>query len=83
MKPNKNFIIQETVKCRQEPNYTLTTYAKIKHPTKGVIPFDLYDFQEKVFHPFSESVCRTSQISEKGKIKSCSRILSANKNLPI
>lgn len=41
------------------------------------------DFQEKVSHPFSESVCRTSQISEKGKIKSCSRILSANKNLPI
>ena len=44
---------------------------------------ELGDFQEKVSHPFSESVCRTSQISETGKIKSCSRKLSANKNLPI
>ena len=52
MKPNKNFIIQETVKCRQEPNYTLTTYAKIKHPTQGVIPFDLYDFQAAAIDNF-------------------------------
>ena len=52
MKQNKNFIIQETVKCRQEPNYTLTTYAKIKHPTQGVIPFDLYDFQAAAIDNF-------------------------------
>tara|TARA_R110000824_G_scaffold1973_1_gene9629 strand:+ start:5654 stop:7243 length:1590 start_codon:yes stop_codon:yes gene_type:complete len=52
MNTDKNFIIKETVKCRQDPIYTLKKYARIKHPTLGVIPFDLYAFQEDALDNF-------------------------------
>lgn len=69
------------------PGQLVEDFRRLFIEGRGFRDIEVYtalgDFQEKVSHPFSESVCRTSQISEKGKIKSCSRILSANKNLPI
>jgi hypothetical protein len=37
--------IQEIAKCRMSPAYFIETYCKIKHPMKGIIPFNLFPFQ--------------------------------------
>lgn len=35
----------ELAKCAQDPVYFITKYVKIQHPTKGCVPFELYDYQ--------------------------------------
>lgn len=39
--------IFEFVKCSKDPIYFIKTYVKIVHVDKGIIPFDLWDFQEE------------------------------------
>jgi hypothetical protein len=38
--------IQELVRCAKDPKYFIKNYIRIKHPKKGKISFDLYDYQE-------------------------------------
>lgn len=40
--------IKELKKCKADPIYCIKTYFKIKHPTKGLVPFELYEYQEEV-----------------------------------
>lgn len=40
--------IKELKKCKVDPIYCIKTYFKIKHPTKGLVPFELYEYQEEV-----------------------------------
>ena len=42
----------EYIRCRQDPIYFLKTYGKIRHPTKGLLSFDLWDFQEDCVKDF-------------------------------
>lgn len=42
-----NIIAEEKEKCKNDYIYCLLNYGVIQHPTKGKIPFKLYDFQEK------------------------------------
>jgi hypothetical protein len=35
----------ELAKCQNDPVYFIKTYVKIQHPTKGCVPFELYDYQ--------------------------------------
>jgi len=37
----------ELEKCKNDIVYFSRKYCKVEHPTKGIIPFDLYEFQEK------------------------------------
>lgn len=39
--------LEEWLKCSVDPIYFIKNYMKIIHVDKGVIPFDLYDFQEQ------------------------------------
>ena len=39
---------QELYKCQDDPIYCIRTYFSVKHPTKGLVPFDLYPYQEEV-----------------------------------
>lgn len=38
--------LAELQKCMDDPVYFMRTYIVIQHPTRGSIPFDMYDFQE-------------------------------------
>jgi len=38
--------IEEYVKCRDDIVYFLKHYVKVIHVDKGLIPFDLYDYQQ-------------------------------------
>jgi hypothetical protein len=50
----KEVIKQEYIKCAQDPAYFMKKYCMIQHPIRGKIPFELYDFQDKVINEFQE-----------------------------
>ena len=47
-KLTKDFLNTEIKKCITSPEFFLRKYCYIKHPIKGKLLFDLYDFQVKV-----------------------------------
>jgi len=44
--------VKEIIKCRKNPIYFLRTYGKVRHPTKGLLKFDLWDFQDDCIKEF-------------------------------
>jgi hypothetical protein len=42
--------IEELEKCTEDYIYFIKKYVKIQHPTKGTVPFELYDYQEEILH---------------------------------
>ena len=51
----KDIIKEEYAKCASNPVYFMKRYAKIQHPTRGKILFDLYPFQENVLKEFNDN----------------------------
>ncbi len=45
---SKKEIVEELKKCSEDPTYFIRKYVLIEHPIKGIIPFDLYRFQERI-----------------------------------
>lgn len=41
-------MVQEFIKCAQDPIYFISTYVKIVHVDKGLISFEPYSFQEEI-----------------------------------
>jgi hypothetical protein len=46
--------VKEFVKCSQNPVYFIKKYIRIVSLDKGLIPFDLYDFQEDMVQKFHD-----------------------------
>jgi hypothetical protein len=46
--------VKEIVKCGKNPSYFMKKYTKIQHPTRGIIPFDTYDFQDDCVEAFEK-----------------------------
>ena len=44
--------IVEFVRCKQDPVYFAKNYLKIVSLDHGLVPFELYDFQEKLIRNF-------------------------------
>ena len=40
--------VAEYLRCGQDPLYFIKKYVKIVHLDRGLIPFELYDFQEDI-----------------------------------
>jgi hypothetical protein len=51
----KDIIKEEFAKCASNPVYFMKRYAKIQHPTRGKILFELYPFQEDVVKEFNNN----------------------------
>ena len=54
--------LREYVRCSEDPVYFIRTYMKIIQVDRGLIEFDLYDFQEKMVesyhtHRFNVTMC--------------------------
>ena len=47
--------IQEYVKCANDPIYFVNNYVKIVHVDKGLIPLDLYEYQERMINIFNDN----------------------------
>ena len=52
---NKQETMAEILRCGKDPAYFCTGYAKISHPLRGLIPFDLYDFQKDSLKEFNKN----------------------------
>lgn len=60
--------VNEFIKCSKDPVYFIKKYIKIQHPKHGSIPFELYDYQEKMIREFQENrynICLLSRQSGK------------------
>jgi len=47
--------VGEFIKCSKNPAYFIRNYIKIVSLDEGVIPFNMYDFQEEMVHSFHEN----------------------------
>lgn len=47
--------LQEYIRCMNDPAYFARTYVKVINLDKGLVPFDLYPYQGKMFEHFNEN----------------------------
>ena len=47
--------VSEYLKCMKSPAYFAKTYAKVINLNRGLVPFDLYPYQEKMFGHFQNN----------------------------
>jgi len=47
-------LIKEYQKCMKNPAYFAGTYCKVINLDKGLVPFDLYPYQEEMFKSYDE-----------------------------
>jgi len=47
--------LSEYKRCMKDPAYFCKTYVKVIHLDKGLVPFDLYPYQERMFDHFEEN----------------------------
>ena len=63
--------VAEYMKCAQDPVYFIREYIRIVSLDEGVIPFDMYDFQEGMVEKFHEhrfNICKLPRQSGKSTI---------------
>ena len=47
-------LLQEFKKCADDPSYFISNYIKVTHPVRGLVPFKLYPFQERILGDLEE-----------------------------
>ena len=60
--------VQEYLKCKEDPLYFAVNYVKIISLDEGLVPFKMYDFQEKLVRNFHENrfnICKMPRQSGK------------------
>ena len=60
--------IREIAKCMDDPVYFIQNYIKIVNIDEGLVPFNMYKFQEKMVHTFHNnrfSICKLPRQSGK------------------
>ena len=63
--------VEEVVKCLDDPEYFIENYLKIVTIDKGLVPFEMYNFQKemvKTFHNNRFSICKLPRQSGKSTI---------------
>ena len=50
----KQEILKEIVKAGKDPVYFTTSYCRISHPQKGLIPFKAFDYQQDLLKDFRD-----------------------------
>ena len=84
-KSTKNSQVKELIKCGKDPTYFIKKYVKIQHPTRGLIKFDTYDFQngclnDFVDHRFNLILQRQKHFNHSNKISCCTKFYKESKN---
>ena len=63
--------IQEVLKCLESPKYFIENYLKIVTIDKGLVPFEMYDFQREMVDTFHENrftICKLPRQSGKSTV---------------
>lgn len=50
-----NDMVHDLLRCSRDPIYFIENYCKIVHPVKGLVNFELYDYQKEMVRLFSEN----------------------------
>ena len=48
-------LLQEYMKCAKDPIYFAKNYIKIVHVDKGLVPFEMYDYQENITRKITDN----------------------------
>ena len=48
----KSSVQEEIIRCGKDPVYFINKYIKIRHPTRGLIPFKTFPYQDKTIETF-------------------------------
>ena len=54
-RPSKNKQVKEIVRCGKDPVYFINKYVRIQHPTRGLIDFNTYQFQDDCLKDFVDN----------------------------
>ena len=47
--------LTEYMKCKENPEYFIQNFVKIIHVDKGLVPFEMYDYQKDMIHKFTDN----------------------------
>ena len=47
--------LEDYAKCSADPGYFCRTHVKVIHLDRGLVPFDLYEYQDKMFDHFNSN----------------------------
>ena len=64
--------VEEYLRCKNDPVYFAKNYVKIVSLDEGLVPFNMYDFQEKLIRNFHEqrfNICKMPR--QTGKSTTC------------
>ncbi len=50
----RSSVKEEIIKCGHDPVYFINKYVKIRHPTRGLIPFSTFDYQNRTLEAFKK-----------------------------
>jgi len=48
-------MLAEYIKCKQDPVYFIKNYIYVVHPDRGLVKFELYDYQEKMINAYRDN----------------------------
>lgn len=49
---NKSSLRNEIITCGRDPCYFIRKYIRIKHPVRGLIPFEMFDYQDDLVRDY-------------------------------
>jgi len=47
--------LTEYMKCKETPEHFIRNFVKIVHVDKGLVPFEMYDYQKDMIHKFNDN----------------------------
>lgn len=60
--------VQNLIQCATDPIFFILNFCKITHPARGIVPFELYEFQREMVESFAFNhntiVCASRQVGK-------------------
>jgi len=47
--------LHEYMRCKEDPEYFILNYVQIVHVDKGLVPFNMYDYQKDMIQKFTDN----------------------------
>lgn len=63
--------LAELERCENDPIYFIRKYVRIQHPTRGAIPFELYEFQEDMINTIHNNLQMITTIGRQSGKTTC------------
>lgn len=69
-------LIKEYMKCSEDPVYFAAEYIKIVHVDKGLVPFEMYDYQKEIVQKISDNRrCAVLTARQSGKTTTAAAVI--------